>query len=251
MFFLSNCDILIHPIPTSFSLLIFIVFPPENCQSVSHFKPQRVLPYPEREFAWMPIFIALPMMPSANSGMCFASKPLYLPASISLQTIFAPGGHILDIGCGMGFPLDTYLSECRFSLTGIDLSPKMLQKANTLALPKAQFLLCDVLNFQPTQLFDGILAFDSLWHVPLEYQAGLYPLFSGWLRPGDCLLFTHGKRYGSVEGTMFGSSFRYHALDAQTVRTPLLQNGFSIEYFAEDVRAASMGQRELLVLAVK
>lgn len=162
-----------------------------------------------------------------------------------------PGGHILDIGCGTGFPLDTYLSECRFSLTGIDLSPKMLQKANALALPKAQFLLCDVLNFQPTQLFDGILAFDSLWHVPLEYQAGLYPLFSGWLRPGGCLLFTHGKRYGSVEGTMFGSSFRYHALDAQTVHTLLLQNGFSIEYFAENVREASMGQRELLVLAVK
>ena len=90
MFFLSNCDILIHPIPTSFSLLIFIVFPPENCQSVSHFKSQRVLPYPEREFSWMPIFIALPMMPSANSGMRFASKPLYLLAPISLQTIFAP-----------------------------------------------------------------------------------------------------------------------------------------------------------------
>ena len=108
-----------------------------------------------------------------------------------------------------------------------------------------------MLNFQPTQLFDGILAFDSLWHVPLEYQAGLYPLFSDWLRPGGCLLFTHGKRYGSVEGTMFVSSFRCHALDAQTVRTLLLQNGFSIEYFPEDVREASMGQRELLVLAVK
>lgn len=50
---------------------------------------------------------------------------------------------------------------------------------------------------------------------------------------------------------MFGSSFRCHALDAQTVRTPLLQNGFSIEYFAEDIREASMGQRELLVLTVK
>lgn len=108
-----------------------------------------------------------------------------------------------------------------------------------------------MLNFQPTQLFDGIPAFDSLWHVPLEHQAGRYPLFSGWLRPGGCLLFTHGKCYGSVEGTMFGSSFRCHALDAQTVRTPLLQNGFSIEYFAEDIREASMGQRELLVLAVK
>lgn len=36
MFFLSNCDILIHPIPTSFSLLIFIVFPPENCQLQLH-----------------------------------------------------------------------------------------------------------------------------------------------------------------------------------------------------------------------
>lgn len=23
-----------------------------------------------------------------------------------------PGGHILDIGCGMGFPLDTYLPKC-------------------------------------------------------------------------------------------------------------------------------------------
>ena len=124
MFFLSNCDILIHPIPTSFSLLIFIVFPPENCQSVSHFKSQRVLPYPEREFAWMPIFIALPMMPSANSGMRFASKPLYFPCLHQFADHIRPDGHILDIGCGMGFPLDTYLSECRFSLTGIDLSPK-------------------------------------------------------------------------------------------------------------------------------
>ena len=50
---------------------------------------------------------------------------------------------------------------------------------------------------------------------------------------------------------MFGSSFRCHALNAQMVRTLLLQNGFSIEYFAEDVREVSMGQRELLVLAVR
>ena len=209
----------------------------------------KILPLPERR-------LVINIQSASYNAICeqwhtFRKQTTVPPCVHQFADRIRPGGHILDIGCGTGFPLDAYLAERHFSLTGIDISCKMLQKATSLALPKAQFLLCDVMRFQPAQLFDGILAFDSLWHVPLEHQSALYPLLSSWLRPGGSLLFTHGKRHGSVEGKMYGHSFYYSALDAEEVYTLLHENGFCIEYAQEDIYEPSMGDRDLLVLAVK
>ena len=41
-----------------------------------------------------------------------------------------PKGKILDIGCGTGFPIDTYLSNREFAVTGIDFSEKTFTKSN-------------------------------------------------------------------------------------------------------------------------
>lgn len=208
-----------------------------------------MLPLPERR-------LVINIQSASYNAICeqwhtFRKQTTVPPCVHQFADRIRSGGHILDIGCGTGFPLDAYLSERHFSLTGIDISCKMLQKAASLALPKAQFLLCDVMRFQPAQLFDGILAFDSLWHVPLEHQSALYPLLSSWLRPGGSLLFTHGKRHGSVEGKMYGHSFYYSALDAEEVYALLHENGFCIEYAQEDIYEPSMRNRDLLVLAVK
>lgn len=50
---------------------------------------------------------------------------------------------------------------------------------------------------------------------------------------------------------MYGHSFYYSALDAEEVYTLLHENGFCIEYAQEDIYEPSMGDRDLLVLAVK
>ena len=46
---------------------------------------------------------------------------------------------MLDIGCGTGFPIDAYLSGQGFSVTGIDVSARMLEKARKLNLKTRVF----------------------------------------------------------------------------------------------------------------
>ena len=47
---------------------------------------------------------------------------------------------ILDVGCGIGFPIDNYLAKRGFLVTGIDISEEMIKRAESLNLPKAKFL---------------------------------------------------------------------------------------------------------------
>lgn len=84
-----------------------------------------------------------------------------------------PAGEILDIGCGGGMPNSKYLSERGFRLTGIDAAEKMIEIAKESKIPNATFELCDFLEYSTTKTFDGILAWDSLFHLSYERQPGV------------------------------------------------------------------------------
>ena len=140
-----------------------------------------------------------------------------------------PEGKVLDIGCGTGYPIADYLANSGFEITGIDFSKSMLNKAIELHLPKSQFLLTDFFDFNPTGLFDGIIAFDSFFHFPFEGQRLIYPKVAKWLKPGGVLLFTHGLESSEIISEMFGKTFYYSSLDKDEVKTLLESNGLEIE----------------------
>ena len=158
---------------------------------------------------------------------------------------------VLDIGCGSGYPIATYLSDQGFVVTGIDISEKMIEKARALNLKNADFLMEDILTFTPTEKYDAIIAFDSIWHVPQEHQKDIYKIVGDLINGGGYFLFTHGKAVGSVSGQMFGEEFHYSALDAGRVRELLNENGFKIILWEEDYKEETTGDRELLVVARK
>ena len=160
-----------------------------------------------------------------------------------------PGGRVLDIGCGTGEPIAAWLAGQGFAVTGIDASPCMIARAQALALPGARFMQRDVLDYRPDAPFDAAIAFDSLWHVPQERQAELYPLLRAWLRPGGLLLFTHGCTDGTVQGEMLGETFYYAALSAGRVRELLAENGFEVLSFVQGYAEKTTGTRDLLVTA--
>lgn len=170
-------------------------------------------------------------------------------AELSAQ--LAPGSRVLDIGCGTGEPIAAWLAGQSFRVTGIDLSPRMIARAQALNLPGAAFQVCDVLAYRPQAPFDAAIAFDSLWHVPQQEQAALYPKLSACLRPGGLLLFTHGCTDSCVQGEMLGETFYYSALGAQRVRELLTQNGFEILSFIQGYAEPTTGTRDLLVTARK
>lgn len=162
-----------------------------------------------------------------------------------------PGAKVLDVGCGSGYPIASYLVEQGFFVTGIDISEKMIEKARNLNLESAEFLVEDFLTFSSAEKYDAIIAFDSIWHIPQEQQRDIYRIASDLIVDGGYFLFTHGKKEGSVSGRMFGEEFYYSALDADRVRELLNENGFEILCWEEDYKEETTGDRELLVVARK
>lgn len=173
------------------------------------------------------------------------------PCIVDFANSIPQRGSVLDIGCGTGAPIDVYLSGRGFAVTGIDFSTEMIRRAKQRSLPRARFLVCDLLDYEPDAPFDAAIAFDSIWHVEKERQHEIYPRISRWIRPGGRILFTHGARDGSVSGEMLGATFEYSALDAAEVRRILGKSGFEIEQMVENYAHPVTGTRDLLAIARK
>lgn len=85
-------------------------------------------------------------------------------AEFTLALALSAGTHVrtvLDLGCGTGNSSEPYVRE-GLSVTGIDLSPEMIQVARS-KLPEATFLEADFTAFSLGRTFDLVVSiFDSL-----------------------------------------------------------------------------------------
>lgn len=96
-------------------------------------------------------------------------------------------GTALDIGCGKG-EFARLLAQRTDHVTGIDLSPKMLEAASALssAFPNIDYALADMMvTDYPADSFDCIASIATLHHLPLD--AALKRI-KAWLKPGGTLL---------------------------------------------------------------
>lgn len=162
-----------------------------------------------------------------------------------------PNSSILDVGCGTGYPIDFFLSERGFRITGIDSSAKMIEKAASLKLKNTEFHVTDLFGFRTEEKFDAIIAFDCLWHICHDNQKYIYGTIASLIKKGGYFIFTHGKKDGEIYGEMMGQTFYYSALDAEEVKKILISEGFEIISFTENYKERTTGDRELLVEARK
>lgn len=105
------------------------------------------------------------------------------------------GRRILDAGCGTGAQAEWLLSEGA-EVTGMDLSPRMVEEARRRCKGRADFLVADLAEPVPLEpsSFDGVtcsLALHYLkdWSVPLES-------FARVLRPGGFLVVSLDHPFG-------------------------------------------------------
>lgn len=93
---------------------------------------------------------------------------------------------ILDAGCGAG--RDTaYMAGKGFSVTGIDLSQKMLAIAKC-TYPNCTFLTIDIASISfPNDSFEGIISSYSLIHIPDEKIPSVLSRFHQILTKGGWL----------------------------------------------------------------
>ena len=102
-----------------------------------------------------------------------------------------PGARLLELGCGGGTPETRRLAE-RFAVTGVDISPRQVERART-AIPEAEFVCADFTALElPTGSFDAVGSFYVFNHVPRELLAPLLVNIHGWLRPGGWFVAAFG-----------------------------------------------------------
>jgi RimJ/RimL family protein N-acetyltransferase len=117
--------------------------------------------------------------------------PAYGFAQIERAIAFA--GHrgvALDVGCGTGRCLDL-LARHGFRTDGIDPSPAMLALARD-RHPEARLSHADICVWDLPRSYDLIVAWDSVWHVPLARQEAVLTKLCRGLSAGGVLVFTTG-----------------------------------------------------------
>src|SRR5262245_50506287 len=99
-------------------------------------------------------------------------------------------GVALDLGCGTG-RLMGLLSKHGFRTDGIDVSPAMLALARD-RHPEARLFHADICRWELPRPYDLIVAWDSVWHVPLAEQEAVLTKLCRGLSAGGVLVFTTG-----------------------------------------------------------
>ena len=144
------------------------------------------------------------------------------------------GGHVLDLGCGTGRPIAGWFIAEGFDVVGMDFSPAMLAIARE-RWPDGDWRECDMRNLDLPERFDGIIAWNSFFHLTPDEQRGCIARIAAHLKPGGSFLTTVGPAAGPVGGTV-GSEAVYHAsLSPADYATCLEENGLRLTGFmAED-----------------
>lgn len=117
----------------------------------------------------------------------------------------------LDIGCGSGGRLIRLMESHAFQVTGLDCSRTMLDIAHK-HHPAATLLHADIIEWNTSERFDLIIAWDSIFHVPFDKQEFVLIKMISMLKEGGILLFTIGDEIGEHISNWHERSFYYSSL---------------------------------------
>jgi trans-aconitate methyltransferase len=143
------------------------------------------------------------------------------------RALVPAGGKILDLGCGAGEPIARYFIEAGYRVTGADSSPSMIARCKA-RFPDAAWIVADMRRLALREHFDGILAWDSFFHLAHQDQAAMFPVFAEHAAPGAALMFTSGTEHGVAMGNFEGEPLYHASLDPAEYRRLLAENGFSV-----------------------
>lgn len=142
-------------------------------------------------------------------------------------------GHILDIGCGNGQPIAEYFMTQGFKLTGVDGAEAMLDRARAL-FPEQRWIKQDMRELALGETFDGLIAWDSFFHLTQQDQQQMFPLFARHSHSGSALMFTSGTSNGIAMGQFENEPLFHASLAPQEYIALLDANGFEVIDRVED-----------------
>lgn len=141
--------------------------------------------------------------------------------------LLPPGGRVLDLGCGTGRPLGAWLLAKGFAVTGVDASAPAIDRARE-RLPAGTWICADMRSLDLGDAFDGLLAWDSLFHLTPADQRALLKVMGAHAAPGAVLMFTSGPEAGVAMGEFGGDPLHHASLSPAEYRDRLAAEGFDV-----------------------
>ena len=173
-----------------------------------------------------------------------------------LGAALRPGARVLDVGSGIGGAAFHLAKAFGAVVTGVDLSPEMIQIAQERARqanapPTVNSILGDILTYPFEAPFDIIWSRDALMHLP--DKPGLFSRLHDLTVPGGQLVITdYAKGMGdrSPEFRAYVESTGYHLVDPASYGK-LLEGAGYVDVVVEVATDRFVGilEREIALLA--
>ena len=147
--------------------------------------------------------------------------------------------NILDLGCGSGKPIAQYFIEKGYDLTGVDASDCMITMAQQNfpqhSFPNLHWIQADMRTLELDQKFQGMIAWDSFFHLRSDDQRAMFQQFTKFSEQGTALMFTSGPAHGEAVGDLFGDALYHASLSLEGYRELFQIYGFEeVLMIAED-----------------
>jgi SAM-dependent methyltransferase len=147
------------------------------------------------------------------------------------------GAKVLDLGCGSGRPVAQHMQERGLHVSGVDSSPTMISLCQS-RLPNHEWIVADMRRLSLGRRFDGILAWDSFFHLDHDDQRRMFAVFAEHASVGAVLMFNTGPEHGEAVGSYRGDPL-YHASLASAEYVALANGSHFevIDHVTHDMRA--------------
>ena len=137
------------------------------------------------------------------------------------------GKKALDVGCGAGGRFIRILQNHGFSVTGLDVSKEMIKLACS-NHPEHKFMHQDICSWNTEEKFDFIVAWDSIFHLPLPMQKPVVTKLCRLLAKDGTLIYTLGNAQGESTDQWHNDTFYYSSIGINENMQLLINNGLSI-----------------------
>jgi SAM-dependent methyltransferase len=147
------------------------------------------------------------------------------------------GATVLDLGCGGGSPVAIHMVERGLRVTGVDSSPDLIALCRA-QMPDQEWIVADMRALSLGRTFDGVLAWDSFFHLKPDDQRRMFRVFAVHAAASACLMFNTGPTHGEAIGCYRGSPLYHASLAPAEYRVLLLESGFDVvAHVVEDPQA--------------
>lgn len=138
-----------------------------------------------------------------------------------------PGATVLDLGCGGGVPVSAHLVATGIPVTGVDSSPTLIALCKR-RMPTQEWIVADMRTLALGGRFDGILAWDSFFHLAHDDQRRMFGIFAAHCNANGVLMFNAGPAHGESVGRYRGDPLYHASLDADEYGALLTTAGFEL-----------------------